>query len=181
MNVRLTKVHIWVRPSLTARRDAMATPPPAQQDSELSPEVIHIVFHRLTHSRSEQRPRARKTKSPLPSNLGSQKIAPVESAPPTHVGISDVLRSTRPKNRPVEGICDLILSMATKHTAVSRETLMRPVGGPTNIQPVIDVVMPKINRGAASRCGVLHTVIHSDIHRPMHRLPSFPHCPQRSS
>ena len=104
-----------------------------------------------------------------------------ESVLPTQIGISNVLYSAQPKNRPVEGICDLFLSMVTKHTAVSRETLMCPVGGPTNIQAVVDVVKLKVNRGRAVRCGVVHIVIHSDIHRPMHRLPSFPPRRQRSS
>ena len=104
-----------------------------------------------------------------------------ESVPPTKIGISDVLYSAQPKNRPVEGICDQFLSMVTKNTAVSRETLMRPVGGPTNIQSVVAGVKQKMNRGRAIRFGVVHTVIHSDIHRPMHRLPSFPPRRQRSS
>ena len=154
---------------------------PVQDVNELSPEVIHNVFHRVTHSIPEQRPLAQESKSTIPSCSASKKMSKEESVPPTNIGISDVLYSAQPKNRPVEGICAQFLSMVTMNTAVSRETLMRPVRGPTNIQSVVAGVKQKMNRGRAIRCGVVHTVIHSDIHRPMHRLPSFPPRRQRSS
>ena len=159
----------------------MATPAPAQQVSELSPEVMHNVFHRVTHSIPAQRPLAQESKSTIPSCSASKKMSKEESVPPTNIGISDVLYSAQPKNRPVEGICAQFLSMVTMNTAVSRETLMRLVGGPTSIQSVVAGIKQKMNRGRAIRCEVVHTVIHSDIHRPMHRLPSFPPHSQRSS
>lgn len=142
---------------------------------------MHNVFHRVTHSIHEQPPRAQVVKSTIPYCSESKKMSKDESVPPTKIGVSDVLHSALPKNRPVEGICDQFLAMVTKNTAVSRETLMRPVGGPTNIQSVVAGIKQKMNRGRAIRCGVVHTVIHSDIHRPMHRLPSFPPRRQRSS
>ena len=141
---------------------------------------MHNVFHRVTHSIPEQRLRAHEAKSTIQSCSEPKKMSEEESVSPTKFCISDVPYSAQAKNHPVEEICDQFLSMVTKNTAVSRETLMRSVGGPRNIQSVVAGVKQKTNRGRAIRCRVVHIVIHSDIHRPMHRLPSFPPRRQRS-